>query len=103
MRSLGLLILVSLSMAACSEEAAAPAGGGSTTDTGSIEMSRCADGSELRTQYLCDGQIDCYGGDDEMGCGGDFTCVGGTIIAESSICDGGEPDCPGGEDEATCN
>ena len=90
MRNLGLLLFVSLGMSACAEEAAAP------------EMGRCADGSELRMQYFCDGQIDCFGGDDEFGCGGDFTCVDGTIIAESSICNGGEPDCPGGEDEATC-
>ena len=118
MRKILFVLPISVFLFACGSETATPAGGNAgATDTGAIDTGgtdtgptdtgatdyACANGARsIPSSYLCDGDLDCVGGDDETGCGGDFTCPDGSLIPESDICNGGEPDCPGGEDESNC-
>ena len=118
MRNLGLLILVSVSMASCAEETAAPAGGGGggstdtgstdtgTTDTGAADtgaaaLYRCADGSDIAIEFACDSAIDCRGGDDEKFCTNGGMQCDDKVLVDSDICDGTE-DCSDARDEAYC-
>ena len=98
MRYLGLLILVSVSVASCAEEAAAPAGG--TTETSTFV---CDDGSEISADFECDGDLDCADDSDEAYCGtgATFLCDDGSEIEAAFECDG-DLDCTDGSDEANC-
>ena len=114
MRYLGLLILVSVSVASCAEEAAAPAGGTADTgaadtgaadtgaaDTGAAALYRCADGSDIAIELACDNAIDCLGGDDEKFCTNGGMQCDDKVLVDSDICDGTE-DCSDARDEAYC-
>lgn len=56
------------------------------------------------TDILCDGVVDCFGGEDESDahCADLFTCADGSTIQQSWVCDN-IADCPDGEDEADCD
>jgi hypothetical protein len=60
----------------------------------------CNDGSYIPGSWVCDGEADCTGGEDEADCT-NFTCNDGYIIPGRYVCDSFE-DCTGGEDELNC-
>lgn len=59
---------------------------------------RCADGSLLGVERLCNGTPECPGGDDEAAC--QITCANG-VVAMGGPCDG-VFDCPDSSDEREC-
>ncbi|MEX1367541.1 MAG: hypothetical protein AB1Z98_30715 [Nannocystaceae bacterium] len=63
----------------------------------------CADGSTVPEDWVCDGESDCSGGEDEQGsCPAPFTCGNGESLPSSWVCDGWD-DCGDGSDEpANC-
>jgi len=61
----------------------------------------CEEGGEIDLAYICDGERDCLGGEDEVDCNNNVICSTGDIVPDVYVCDG-DPDCPGGEDEANC-
>ena len=59
----------------------------------------CSDGEEIPSERRCDGNGDCFCGEDEVdGCPPPFTCEDGSSIPAAWLCDG-TSDCEGGEDE----
>lgn len=60
----------------------------------------CNDGVKVPSSFKCDGEPDCSGGEDELGCPA-FTCQNGQVISESFRCDA-EPDCDDMSDENAC-
>ncbi|MDB4989134.1 MAG: low-density lipoprotein receptor-related protein 2-like [Myxococcaceae bacterium] len=61
----------------------------------------CKDGERIAHIYLCDGESDCVGGEDEQNCK-TFTCKNGEKLQLSDVeCDGYE-DCSDGSDELGC-
>ncbi|TVR04132.1 MAG: hypothetical protein EA398_03000, partial [Deltaproteobacteria bacterium] len=85
--------------AACDADFGSFSGGGFTGGA----MFTCDDGSEIPMSWVCDGDLDCPGGEDEENCPSDafFTCDDGSQIPAEWVCDG-DLDCPGGEDEDDC-
>ena len=63
----------------------------------------CDDGKPIEVGWICDGEADCAGGEDESPeiCQASVTCPDGTPLEFEWICDG-EADCASGEDEANC-
>jgi hypothetical protein len=61
---------------------------------------RCDDGGLLGPERLCDGAMQCMGGEDEEGCAFDLVCTDGSRVP-GARCDGGW-NCPDGSDEAGC-
>lgn len=63
----------------------------------------CTDGLKVPAIWQCDGEADCPGGQDELGCGAEafVDCGDGSSVPVSWRCDGGS-DCPGGQDELDC-
>lgn len=61
--------------------------------------------SAVAANLRCDGTSDCYEGDDEKDCPGQFVCLAmgarSTIIEEAAVCDG-VIDCNGIDDELDC-
>ncbi|MCA9656008.1 MAG: hypothetical protein H6712_01995 [Myxococcales bacterium] len=59
----------------------------------------CADGSTIAEAWVCDGEADCEGGEDEAAsCPGPVLCADGSEIPPSWVCDGWD-DCGDGSDE----
>ncbi|XP_066268603.1 suppressor of tumorigenicity 14 protein homolog [Branchiostoma lanceolatum] len=66
----------------------------------------CDDGNCINPAWLCDGDHDCTGGEDENNCptscsSFQFECADGTCISASWQCDT-ESDCSNGDDEVNC-
>jgi hypothetical protein len=74
-----------------------------------IASFQCDDGSETSLGYVCDGDLDCNDGSDEVGCPGPFACEPSGLfdspfpdaIPASWVCDG-DLDCTDGSDEVGC-
>lgn len=68
-----------------------------------VEEFACLDGVRIPTVWQCDGERDCIGGEDELGCGTTdaIDCGDGSSVPVSWQCDG-DSDCPGGQDELDC-
>jgi len=60
----------------------------------------CTDGVEVLESYVCDGENDCSGGEDEKDCTS-FSCAGGQQVPMYRRCDD-ESDCADGSDEQGC-
>lgn len=59
----------------------------------------CADGSIIAEAWICDGEADCDGGEDEqLNCPGPTVCANGEEIPAAWVCDGWD-DCGDGSDE----
>lgn len=65
----------------------------------------CSTGECIMHRYLCDGNLDCVNGEDELGClnhscnhSTEFRCNSGNCIASTWECDG-EVDCSDSSDE----
>ncbi len=65
-------------------------------------LTTCNDGSEIPQDFLCDGEPDCAGGEDEQDCSGlsAFECGDGSTVPTNYTCDG-YVDCEDGSDEGT--
>ncbi|XP_045481036.1 sortilin-related receptor-like isoform X2 [Harmonia axyridis] len=69
---------------------------------------QCASGSCILSSWLCDGYMDCFGGEDEVNCSSTcdhkhFRCrKDGSCIAKELVCDR-KKDCPDGTDELNCD
>ncbi|XP_046362255.2 very low-density lipoprotein receptor-like [Haliotis rufescens] len=64
---------------------------------------QCSDGECITAGWRCDGDEDCQGKDDEVGCTytcgpGSFSCASGQCIPEHWQCDN-DQDCEDGSDE----
>jgi hypothetical protein len=59
----------------------------------------CTDGQLVPQDFVCDGETDCAGGEDEMGC--DILCPNGDSVPRAYHCDGFN-DCSDGADELNC-
>jgi hypothetical protein len=72
-----------------------------TVAQGCPEQFVCDDGHSIPESWVCDGDLDCAGGEDEEGdCRVEpFVCDDGETLPASWVCDGW-PDCVNGEDEA---
>ncbi|OWK11616.1 hypothetical protein Celaphus_00003421, partial [Cervus elaphus hippelaphus] len=67
---------------------------------------QCGGGQCIPRTYVCDHEIDCEDGSDELSCsttckGNEFTCPNGICIAQGWVCDG-EGDCVDNADEDGC-
>ena len=66
--------------------------------------SRC-----ISNSWKCDGEKDCAGGEDEIGCGklecptGTFNCTGENVCLTTAWQCDGDVDCSSGDDEANCD
>ena len=66
--------------------------------------SRC-----ISNSWKCDGQKDCVGGEDEIGCSklecptGTFNCTGENVCLTTAWQCDGDVDCSSGDDEANCD
>ncbi|KAK3084412.1 hypothetical protein FSP39_013139 [Pinctada imbricata] len=73
--------------------------------TCSLGQSTCAAGQCIQSEWMCDGEIDCPGGDDEVNCGqcpnDQFRCMNGQCVPIIFKCDG-KTDCSDGSDEKQC-
>lgn len=59
----------------------------------------CGDGTELSRELVCDGNEDCFDGEDERAdCSPPYTCNDGSSILAAWLCDG-TADCADGDDE----
>ncbi len=59
----------------------------------------CDDGTAVHDAWVCDGEADCAGGEDEQqSCPAPHQCDGGEMISAAWVCDGYE-DCEDGSDE----
>jgi hypothetical protein len=62
---------------------------------------RCDDGGLLGPERVCDGAMQCMGGEDEEGCQFDLVCNDGRRVP-GARCDGAW-NCPDGSDESGCS
>ena len=60
----------------------------------------CEDGEDISRALVCDGNLDCFNGEDERAdCPPPFECEDGSSIPRTWVCDG-TADCAGGADES---